>query len=312
MSGIAADAMKRSRDMTVLVTGATGGCGGQVVRTLSESGSVNVRALVRDTAKANAMALAALPNVEVVKGDFMDTDSLKAAMAGVERVFLTCRNNPDQATMEKNVVAAAQAAGSVTYLVKISTCSSAVGQKSAVSYGTWHWEIEQALEASGIKFTCLYPEWFMKNMVFFYAKSVKESGTFQSVFEPENKVAMIDPDDIGASAAALLLMDEGDQRTFHRHYKLTGPAAVTQAEVAAAFGEVLGKEVKYEPLTIDEFVALLKGFGFFPEWLIEALTNIMIKCRQGDHVTNDVEYLTGKPATSVKAWIEKNTAAFSG
>src|SRR5688500_11122388 len=108
--------------MNLLVTGATGTVGAQVVRALAERG-VRARAFVRDRERA-ARRLGS--EVELVEGDFADRASVARAMRGAERIFLACGNVPEQVQHERAAIDAAAAAG-VRRVVKLSGPSAAPG-----------------------------------------------------------------------------------------------------------------------------------------------------------------------------------------
>ena len=120
---------------TILVTGATGNVGAHVVRELRRRGS-SVRALVRDA----AVAAAALGDVDLAVGDFGDPSSLRRAMHGVDRVFLTSADGPDKVAHESVVIDAA-AAGWVQQIVKLSTVHARSG--SPLPTFDWHGRIEE-------------------------------------------------------------------------------------------------------------------------------------------------------------------------
>ena len=126
----------------VLVTGATGNVGSQVIRELKARGE-DVRAFVRDAGKASGMFG---DGVELVSGDFSDAASVRRAVEGVEGVFLACSNDPRQVEYETGVIDAAREAG-VRRIVKLSALGAEVG--SSVAFWDWHGRIEEHLRASG-------------------------------------------------------------------------------------------------------------------------------------------------------------------
>ncbi|MFB7510013.1 SDR family oxidoreductase, partial [Streptomyces broussonetiae] len=129
----------------ILVTGATGTTGSEVVRQLAARGE-KVRALTRDPARARVPAA-----VETVRGDYADPDSLAAAMAGVTAAYLVSPPGPG-AAHDTALVAAARAAG-VRRLVKLS----AIGSDDPATGPTvaWHGEGERVVRESGAQWTVL-------------------------------------------------------------------------------------------------------------------------------------------------------------
>src|SRR5947209_3990569 len=143
---------------TVLVTGATGTVGGDVVKQLSRKGSV-VRAGVRDQVKARKQFD---DEIELVTFDFQDPDSFGGALDGVEKVFLLPPLIPSQVESTNSFVDAAKRAG-VRYLVKLS----AIGAEGAppFTFGKWHAANEQHIRESGLDFTFLRPNSFMQTFI---------------------------------------------------------------------------------------------------------------------------------------------------
>src|SRR6202171_5801126 len=139
----------------ILVTGATGLNGSELVRRLSAKG-IPSRALVRNPSKAQS--LAALPHVEVVEGDMARPDSLTAALRGVERAMLISSSDPTMLDVQSSFIDSARKAG-VTHVVKLSRIIPELD--SPFRFARMHAEIEQRLEASGIAYTHLRAGEFM-------------------------------------------------------------------------------------------------------------------------------------------------------
>ena len=144
----------------ILVTGATGPVGSEVVKQLVEAGQ-KVRALVRDPAKAKFDKA-----VEVVVGDLTKPETLKAAFAGIDKAFVLV-NGPELDRLEANAFDAAKRAG-VKHIVKMSGGIEG-DRKSDVMAGTvllkWHRDSEQRLRELGINWTILRPGVFASNVL---------------------------------------------------------------------------------------------------------------------------------------------------
>ncbi len=139
----------------ILVTGATGLNGSELVHRLSARG-VPVRALVRSAAKARA--LSALPKVEIVEGDMARPETLSGALRGVDRAMLISSSDPAMLEVQSNFIEAARKAG-VKHIVKLSGIIAELD--SPFRFARMHGEIERRLEASGIAFTHLRAGEFM-------------------------------------------------------------------------------------------------------------------------------------------------------
>lgn len=284
--------------MTVLVTGATGTVAAPLVADLARR-RVPTRAFVRDPAKARRMLG---ESVELAVGDFGEPPSIRRALAGVDQVFLACANDRRQVAYEMDVIDAAAEAG-VRRLVKLSAVGAEVG--SPAHYWDWHGRIEAYLRDSGLPATVLRPTFYLTNLLA-NADAVRHTGT---LFAPAEgaKIAMIDPRDVAAAAAAVLTTPEHDGRT----YTLTGPEAVTFDDVAACLTTATGRAVSF--VAVPDPVALdgLRQAGL-PSWVAEQLVTVFGQLRQGvaAHPTDTVQALTGRPARSLLAFAADHARAF--
>jgi uncharacterized protein YbjT (DUF2867 family) len=268
--------------MTVLVTGATGNVGSQVVRELLALG-VPVRAFVRDQGGARTRLG---PDAELAVGDLSDASSVERALAGVDRVFLSSADGPDKVGQEAGVVDAAAAAG-VRLIVKASTMLAEAG--SPLPPLDWNGRGEEHLLRSGVPATLLRSGFYMTNMLM-AAEQVRGDG---SLVAPagDGRIAMIDPRDVGA-VAAVVLTEPGHAG---RSYRLTGPEAIGYDDVAAELSRATGSPVRYVDVPESAARAGLAAAGM-PGWLVEHLVGLFRLVRAGGlaEVTDDVRLVTGR------------------
>jgi uncharacterized protein YbjT (DUF2867 family) len=287
----------------ILVTGATGKVGGEVVRRLAARGAP-VRALTRDPAKA--AHLSALGRVEIAQGDFGQPESLDAALAGVERVFLLPPDETDMADLIVAMVDACRRAG-VSRVVKLSALGSVLGGHSILG---WHAIGDEALRASGIPCTILYANSFMQNFLLFYADDIAKKDMFKYCTGAA-KLAKVDARDVGAVAAAALTEPGHEGKT----YDVTGPEPLSYYDMASVLSSVLGRTITYVSLSDDEYTRALSGSGW-PAWIIDVLVGLYgAKGYYGDGraapVTDTVERLTGAPPRTFEAFVREHAAAFA-
>src|SRR3989454_10122852 len=196
----------------IVVTGATGHVGNELVRLLSEK-NVSVRALTRNPRRARPMR-----GVDWTKGDLADADSLRDLFRGASRMFLLTSNSEDMRILQVNAIAAARAAG-VGHVVKGSALGASDHSKSPI--GRAHYDVEKALQESGIAWTILRPHVFMQNFLDI-APTIAREGRIRSP-SGDAKIPFIDARDIAAVAAlALTAPGRGGKK-----YDLTGPEALS-------------------------------------------------------------------------------------
>src|SRR5919204_1354180 len=198
----------------IVVTGATGNTGSEVVRALTARGG-RVRAFVRDPGKARQKFG---EHVELAIGDFADPRSVRAAFEGADALLLSCADDPRRVSWETAAIDAAVAAG-VRRVVKLSAAAAEPG--SPVAFWDWHGQVEQHLRASGAGWVILRSGWYMSNLLAAASRVAAEGRLYAPAGEA--RIAMIDPRDVGAAAAAGLSSPGHEGAT----YLLTGPRAIT-------------------------------------------------------------------------------------
>jgi uncharacterized protein YbjT (DUF2867 family) len=267
--------------MTILVTGATGNVGRMLVDELLAAGETHVRALTVSPRRA------ALPaGVEVVVGQVGRPETVRAALEGVDRMYLA----PSPSTAGE--VAAMAAAAGVRRIVDLA------GEEG----GLWH-TIEGAVEASGVAWTHLEPGEFMSNALD-WAEEIRTEGAVRDA-HPDATNAPIDMRDIAAVAAVALLSDGHEGRS----YPLTGPESLTRAQWVAAIGAALGREVPFVELTQEEAIAR-KAAHMGEEnarWYVEGRAQLV---EHPQRANRTVEEVLGRPATTFAQWARDNVDAF--
>jgi uncharacterized protein YbjT (DUF2867 family) len=281
----------------ILVTGATGNIGHELVRELDASGAP-FRILVRDPARAAGMSARA----ERAVGDLGDPASLQSAFDGITKLFLVTHGiGADYAA---NAIEAARGAG-VNRIALVS--SYAVGITPPPEMARWHCAREDIVRGSGIPATILRPGGFMTN-AFDWLPTIREAGYVLDPIGP-GRYAPIDPADI-AAVAALVLTREGHQGQV---YTLTGAEALTVADQVRILAAAAGRTIAIrEPANLDEAVR-----ARFPNGAPPALATAIIEGFQqmrADTVgfrTNTVARLLGRPPRTFADWCARNAAAFA-
>ncbi|MFJ9417144.1 SDR family oxidoreductase [Streptomyces sp. NPDC101227] len=280
----------------ILITGATGNVGSELVARFAAAG-VPVRAMTRSPEKAD------FPDgVEAVAGDFDVPETLPAALAGVDRVFVVPPGyGPQGPVQERTLVAAAREAG-VKHLVKLSTSGVGFGATDPLTSG--HRRGEQVVQDSGLRWTILRPGTFMVYL-HGYADTIGKERTMY-VTEGDPVSAMIHPRDI-ASVAATVLTTSGHEG---QAYTLTGGEALSPQRQGEIVGEVLGQEVKVIERTRAEARAEFDRLGWRGPRL-EALLELKRQSAAWDwKISDSVERITGKAPLTLRNWVDENIHIF--
>jgi uncharacterized protein YbjT (DUF2867 family) len=285
----------------ILVTGATGLNGKELLRRLSANG-VAVRALVRNPARAEAIAT--LPHVEIVQGDMARPETLAPALRGVDRAMLISSSDPVMLDVQSSFIDAAKKAG-VRHVVKLSGIMPELD--SAFRFARMHGEIEKRLEASGLAFTHLRAGEFMP-AYFRQAPGIAAKGAMFLPME-DARIASIDVGDI-AEIAALVLSGSGHEG---KTYPLTGPEALTMTEVAAKLSAATGKPVRYVNVPPEDARKAQLAAGM-PPYLADALFELFAERRNGKEakVWPEAATLLKRRPTSFDEFATRNAAVFRG
>ncbi|MFD9113807.1 NAD(P)H-binding protein [Streptomyces bottropensis] len=282
----------------ILVTGATGTIGSEVVRQLAARGE-KVRAMTRDPAKARVPA-----GVEVVRGDFLDPESVDAALAGAAAVFLVAVLGPADSGRDAQLVERARTVG-VRRIVKLSSIGT--GDPDYGPFGTWHLPGEEALRAGGSEWTILRPSSFASNTLG-WAEAVRVGRPVPDM-TGAGRQGVVDPRDVSEAAVEALTTSRHSGRT----YTLTGPEAITVSDQAAEVAAVVGRPVETLDLSPDQIREQLAASGMDATAVESVLGGILFARDGGNaHVTDDVREALGRPARSYREWVEDHRAVFEG
>jgi uncharacterized protein YbjT (DUF2867 family) len=287
--------VKRAPVQPVLVTGATGRVGRAVVDELLDAG-VPVRALTREPATA------ALPTtVEVVSGDLTVPDSLDSVLQGVGAVFLLWTAPPDTAAAV--VERLASESRRVVFLSSPHQTPHPFFQQPN-PMARLHAEIERLIAAAGLESTFIRPGMFASNAQLWWGPAMREGDVVRWPFGAV-ETAPIDERDIAAVAARALYEDGhagGD-------YVLTGPESLSQAEQVSVIGAVLGRPIRFEELSPEEFRREMAGT--WPGPVVDMLLDAWgATIGRPAFVTSTVADVVGAPARTFGQWASDHADAF--
>jgi len=285
----------KERKMTYLITGATGDVGSKVVERLLQRGD-RPRVFVREEKKARSRFG---DRVDVFVGDLTYAASLRAALEGVDAFFLV-NTGPQIPAQDEGAAQVAKAAG-VEHLVKLSS----MDMEQGLAIGAWHERGEAAIRASGIPFAFVQPTGFMSNLLA-WAPSIKAEGVVRAS-TGDGRRAFIHSDDIAAVATKALTRREYDGESI----PITGPEALSFAEVTARLGSAIGKPLAFQPIS-DEEARQRYAAGGASSLETEAHVSLWRAIREGRlaNITDDVERILGRKPIAMDQWAMENAAAF--
>ena|SRR5829696_1321295 len=289
-----------STDGLIAVTGATGGLGGRVARRLAGRG-VGQRLVVRDAARAPE-----LDGAEVAVATYGDGEALRRALDGVAILLLvSASEDRERVKLHTTAVDAAVAAGveRVVY-----TSFSGAAPDCTFTFGRDHWHTEEALKASGLRSTFLRDNLYID----FLPLLAGADGVIRGP-AGDGRVAAVTRDDIADAAVAVLLGDAGVDPAGHnrRAYDMTGPEALTLAEVAGELSRVAGRPVTYQQETLEEAYASRASYGA-PDWEVDGWVSTYVAIANGEleRVSGDLEALAGHPPMSLAEFLAGNPDSY--
>jgi (4-alkanoyl-5-oxo-2,5-dihydrofuran-3-yl)methyl phosphate reductase len=282
----------------ILLTGATGNIGTELVKLLVAKGA-SLRVVSRDEKKVAQLD----PRIERIIGDLHDPSVVQRALQGIGKLFMIpVLLDPDHEA-DRLLINEAKQAG-VGHIVMISSGAVHLGANNPI--GVLHREKEVFIEETGVPWTFLRPGGFMSNTLRWWVDSIKSQA---KVFNPTavGKTAPISPYDI-AGVAAVALTTTGHEG---KAYDLTGPELLSTDDQVRILSKVVGKPIQCIDIPVEVAAERMRSNGL-PEALIQSLSDLWIQVRknEGSFQTNEVERLTGKPAQTFETWCHQHREAF--
>jgi len=300
---VMADAPGLTTTRTVLISGANGDTGRPAVRESIALG-LTVRALVHSVDE-RATALTEL-GADVVEGDLLDINTVRAAMEGVDAAYFVWPVQPGLLQAIVNFAQAAKEAGVATVIN--------LSQRSANRWSTSDscrdsFIAEEVLNWSGLDVVHLRPTYFLEWLLYPWQLPYLQRGVLRMPVG-KGRHSPVAADDQGRAIAALLLNPEGHVSTT---IPLSGPVEMDHEQMAAELSAALGRNIVFEDVPIAEYVESLRAMGV-PPYVVQHLGGAMVDYQNG-HMSgadNNIEQLTGRRAMTVGEFARAHADILNG
>jgi uncharacterized protein YbjT (DUF2867 family) len=288
---------------TILVTGATGTVGSEVIKYLSRDASnYNIKAGIHSIEKAKMVQQ--YDRVKAVQIDYDKQEGLESAFKDVDKLFLLTHPSPKTVEHESNLITEAKKSG-IKHIVKQSIMLADLD--ADVEAMRSHRQTEKLIEESGIPYTFLRPNEFMQGFINFQGTTIKSNNAFY-IPAGDARVSFVDARDIAAIAVRAVV--DGDKH-YNKTYMVTGPEALSYNQAAEILSNATGKKIDYVNISEEETKEALKETGM-DEWLISTILGLYTLFRKGyaSQVSSAVEEVTGRKSTTFVEFATDHADAF--
>jgi uncharacterized protein YbjT (DUF2867 family) len=292
---------------TILVTGASGTVGSEVMNQLSSATTdANIRAAAHSIESIKKVIKS--QSVEPTQIDYNKPDTLKDALKDVDRVFLLTPFQSDMVELSSKFLKEIANAGNIKHIVKLSVMGA--DSEPGIIGSRSHRQVEKMIEDAGIAFTFLRPNFFMQNFVTFLSQSIKEQGAFYLPVG-DGKVSFVDVRDI-AAVAVQALTNNNDGRHDGKAYNITGPEAISYGDAARILSEQVHKKISYVDISEDDARKGMKDTGS-DEWTINYMIELFNIIRKGylSQVSSVIDEVTGKRPITLSQFAKDYSKAFT-
>jgi len=271
----------------ILITGATGNIGSEIVKQLKAKNIDFVAGTTNGETKND---------VETVKFNFADNSSIKNAFRGITTLFLLLPSHPEALKWGKNTIDIAKEMG-IKHIVRSSGMFA--NAKSDLLIENLLGSVDKYLQESGMKYTITAPSSFMQNFSTQIANDYKSGVIYQAA--DDVKISWIDTRDIAAVNVEVLLNPE---KYLNKTLTLTGSESLNYQEAINQMNEILGKETKYVAIP-NEAAAKAMADMQFPQFIIDLLISLNDSIKQGQfiEISNTVEEILGRNAITFKQFV---------
>ena len=291
---------------TVFVLGCSGSIGSATVRALSRkySGTLNILAGTRDTASEKVASLRSLPGVTILHADMNNKEGLRDLLTGVTSLFIVTPTNGFRLAIGAAEVAKASG---VKHILTVSVLTV---ELTDTIYGKQYGELESSVKHLQIPYTFIRLPPFVDNY-WAYKRPIQQNSSFSTPGDPTKPFSAVVVEDAGKAAAAIMAEPE---KHYGKTYNLISNSH-TLNELAAAFSQALGKNVKYERISYNDCRRRLVEVVGFSEEDADGILEIYRLTDEECPMVDDPEMshfnqITGEKPTSLKEWVNEVAPAF--
>ena len=306
--------MNNNQEKTILVTGATGTVGSEVVKQLasiSSSSGHKIRAAFHSKNKADKLKQFNNKRVENIELDYTKPETVSDALNNVDKLYLQTLPVHDVTEICSNLVKEAKK-NNVKYIVKLSAMGADSDPRSTIL--RLHGEEEKIIGDSGIPYIFLRPPAFMQNFVTQFGHTIRTQNAFY-VPAGDAKMSFVDARDIAAIAVRMLLTNNSDGESLqyeNKGYDITGQDALSYRQVADILSNQVGKKISYIGITEDDARKGMEQIGI-DGWYIDIMIELfrIIRAGYGSETTAAVEHITGRKPISFAQFVRDYSNSFN-
>ena len=274
----------------IAVTGVTGNLGGMVSRLCKKNG-IEVRNLARNVEKAEKLGFS-----NVFKSSYDKSEDTVKSLEGIEVLFMVSGSeNPNRVQQHKDFIDAAKIAG-VSHIIYLSFYNAS--KNSIFTLGRDHYATEEYIKENGFKYTFLRDNFYAD----FFVDLCREYGEIKGPAE-NGKVSAVVRSDVSEVAVKIL---ENPGKWENQTLNMTGPEELSMTEIVKAVSEYLGKEIKYIEETVEEAYESRKIWKA-EQWEYDSWVSTYTAIAENEQsgISNDIEKVLGRKATSLVEYLEK-------
>jgi uncharacterized protein YbjT (DUF2867 family) len=297
---------------TILVTGATGTVGSEVVKQLVSASSssaadkdIIIRAAIHSQNKADNFK-AYNKTVQIVNMDYNKSGTIADALNHVDKLFLLTLPAPDMAVYS-NLVKEIRKYDGINHIVKLSSMA-AEETGLATTIGRIHREEEKIVEESGIPFTFLRPPSFMQNFINQFGYTITTQDAFY-VPAGNAKLSFVDTRDVAAVSVRALTND--NQQHAGKAYTITAQEAISYGQAAEILSKEVGRRISYIDISEEDARKGMEEKGM-DDWLVDAIMEFYsaIKAGHASKTTNVFEQITERKPITFSQFAKDHAESF--